>query len=93
MSRRRTQRKGGNYQRLGEMFEGDSADICAGKFPLVSMGGRAEGLACADPGGRTPIGVSGNFYSIFFTPPIHPITPEVAVTPQVKDFVQLENIS
>ena len=29
---------------LGEMFEG------ARKFPLVSMGGRAEGLACADPG-------------------------------------------
>ena len=22
---------------LGEMFEGDSADMCAGKFPLVSM--------------------------------------------------------
>ena len=36
------------------MFEG------AGKFPLVSMGGRAEGLACADPGARTPIGASGN---------------------------------
>jgi hypothetical protein len=32
---------------------------CTGKFPLVSMGGRAEGLACADPGGRTPIGASG----------------------------------
>ena len=32
---------------LGEMFEGDSADTLAGKFPLVSMGGRAEGLACA----------------------------------------------
>ena len=46
---------------LGEMFEGDSADTCAGKFPLVSMGGRAEGLACADPGARTPIGASGNF--------------------------------
>ena len=44
---------------LGEMFEGDSADMCAGKFPLTSMGGRAEGLACADPGARTPIGVSG----------------------------------
>ena len=29
---------------LGEMFEGDSADTCAGKFPLLSMGGRAEGL-------------------------------------------------
>jgi hypothetical protein len=23
---------------LGEVFEGDSADMCAGKFPLVSMG-------------------------------------------------------
>ena len=46
---------------LGEMFEGDSADMRAGKFPLVSMGGRAEGLACADPGARTPIGASGNF--------------------------------
>ena len=45
---------------LGVMFEGDSADMCAGKFPLVSMGGRAEGLACADPGARTPIGASGN---------------------------------
>ena len=46
---------------LGEMFEGDSADTYAGKFPLVSMGGRAEGLACTDPGARTPIGASGNF--------------------------------
>ena len=44
---------------LGEMFEGDSADTCGGKFPLVSMGGRAEGLACADPGARTPISASG----------------------------------
>ena len=40
---------------LGEMFEGDSADMCAGKFPLVLMGGRAEGLAYADPGARTPL--------------------------------------
>ena len=24
---------------LGEMFEGDPADMCTGKFPLVSMGG------------------------------------------------------
>ena len=37
---------------LGEMFEGDSVDTCAGKFPVTSMGGRAEGLACADPGAR-----------------------------------------
>ena len=33
------------------MFEGDSADTC-GKFPLISMGARAEGLACTDPGVR-----------------------------------------
>ena len=46
---------------LGEMFEGDSADMCAVKFLLESMGGRAEGLACVDPGARTPIGASGNF--------------------------------
>ena len=51
---------------LGEMFEGDSADMCAGKCPLVSMGGRAEGLACADHGARTPNGASG-FFVIFFT--------------------------
>ena len=36
------------------MFEGDSADICAGKFLLTPMGSRAEGLVCADPGARTP---------------------------------------
>ena len=46
---------------LGEMFEGDSADTCAGKFPLVSLGGREEGLTCADPGARTPMGASGNY--------------------------------
>ena len=46
---------------LGEMFEGHSADMCARNFPLISMGGQAEGLACADPGARTPIGASGNF--------------------------------
>ena len=43
------------------MFEGDSADTCAGKFLLTAMGGRAEGLACADPEARTPRGASGNF--------------------------------
>ena len=42
------------------MFQGDSAGMCTGKFPLMSMGGQAEGLACAEPGRRTPIGVSGN---------------------------------
>ena len=46
---------------LGKMFEGDSADMCAGKFALVSMWGRAGGLACADLGARTTIGTSGIF--------------------------------
>ena len=49
------------------MFEGYSADTRAGKFPLVSMGGRAEGLACADPGARTPIGASGILFSSLHT--------------------------
>ena len=49
------------YNGLGEMFEGDSADMYAVKFQLVSMGGQAEGLTCADPEARTPIGASGNF--------------------------------
>jgi hypothetical protein len=53
------------FEGMGEMFEGDSADTSAGKFPLVSMGGRAEGLACADLGARTPIGAIGNFLFFF----------------------------
>ena len=52
------------FEGMGEMFEGDSADTCAGKFPLVSMGGRAEGCACEDPEARTPIGASGNFKNL-----------------------------
>ena len=50
------------FEGLGEMFECDSVDTYAGKFLIVSMGGRAEGLACADPGARTPIGASGFFF-------------------------------
>ena len=46
---------------LGVMLEGDSADTCPGKFPLMLMGGRAEGLACTDPEARNPIGTNGNF--------------------------------
>ena len=56
------------FRNFFEHFEGDSAETCAGKFPLMSMGGWAEGLACADPGVRTPIGVSGIVY--FFFPKI-----------------------
>jgi hypothetical protein len=61
---------------LGEMFEGESADMCAGKFPLVLMGGRAEGLACADPGARTPISASGilGIFPFLFLPPLFKTT-------------------
>ena len=45
-----------------EMFEGDFADTCAEKFPVTSVDGRAEGLACTGPGARTTICVSGNFH-------------------------------
>ena len=38
--------------------------MCDEKFPLVLMGGRAEGLTCTDPGVRTPIGASGNLLFI-----------------------------
>ena len=47
------------FKGLGEMFEGDFADMCTEKFPLMSMWGRVEGIECPDPGARTPIGVSG----------------------------------
>ena len=45
-----------------EMFEGDFADTCAEKFPVTSVDGRAEGLACTGPGARTAICVSGNVF-------------------------------
>jgi hypothetical protein len=57
---------------LGEMFECDSADMCGGKFPLVSMGGRAEGLTCAYLGERTPIGASGII--VVFNPVYSPMS-------------------
>ena len=44
------------------MFEGDSADTFTGKIPLVSMGGRAEGLVCADPLRGPPLALA-EFYS------------------------------
>ena len=45
---------------LGEMFEGDSADSFDGKFLLMSIGGRAEAFAFANPG-RGPPSVSKHF--------------------------------
>ena len=54
------------YEGLGEMSEGDPADMCAGKFTPKSLGGPAEGLACRDPGARTRICVRGNFKLVVF---------------------------
>ena len=51
--------------RLGGLFENDSADMSAGKFPLTSMGDRSGGQVCADPGVRTAISVSRNVYITF----------------------------
>ena len=39
---------------LGEMFEGNFADICAVKFPLMLMGGQANGQAGTDSEGGPP---------------------------------------
>ena len=63
---------------LGEMFEGDSADTCGGKFPLMSIWGRADVLLCADPEARTQIGASGNLPMVTKMPHKHvsPLTPK-----------------
>jgi hypothetical protein len=44
----------------GEVFKGDSGDRCAGKFPLESMGGQANGQAYAD-GERGPPSARAEF--------------------------------
>ena len=46
---------------LGEVFKRDSADTCAGKFPLVLMRGRANGQACTD-GERGPPSARAEFF-------------------------------
>jgi hypothetical protein len=55
------------FEGFGGMFDDDSADTGAKKFPLVSMGGRAEGLTCTDLGARTPIGASGIYKHIMYS--------------------------
>ena len=50
---------------MWEMFEGYSADMCAGKIPLVMICSRAEGPACADTGARTLAEFFRKFSDIF----------------------------
>ena len=47
---------------LGEMFEGDSADPCAGKFPLTSMGGPSRGSCVRRPRSEDPNRRERKFY-------------------------------
>ena len=49
---------------LGEMFEGDSADTCAGKFTLVSMGGAERRVSRAQTQERGPPSALAEFFSI-----------------------------
>ena len=65
--------KGGYFQKLSngsktsdmKVFEGDSAETCGGKFPLVLMGGRANCQACAD-GERGPPSARAEIYQRVF---------------------------
>ena len=63
-----------------------SADMCAGKFPLVSMEGRVEGLACAYPGARTPISASGIFSSSSELNSLYTVWKSVIKLPTVSYF-------
>ena len=56
---------------LGEMFEGDSADTCTGKFPLTSMGGGADRQACADGEQGPPSAQAEIFIGTFLVMYIH----------------------
>ena len=48
-------------ERLGEMFKGDSADMCTKQILLVSMGEQADLSSVHRRGARTPIGASENY--------------------------------
>ena len=49
---------------LGEMFEGDSADTCAGKFPLMSMGAERR-VSRAQTRERGPPSARAEFSIVF----------------------------
>ena len=72
------------FEGLGEMSEGYSADTGAGKFPLVSMGGRADRQACAD-GERGPPSARAEIFSLFLLllPPLFKTTEGVVVGFQI----------
>ena len=68
------------------------------KISASVNGGRAEGLACADPGARTPIGASRNYYTYrgvleiiahsFSGPPLPVISCQISQAPLTMDMVE-----
>jgi hypothetical protein len=46
------------------MFQNIPTPTLRRKFSAYDDGGRAEGLACAAPGARTPIGLSGILHTL-----------------------------
>jgi urocanate hydratase len=60
------------------------------EYPMVLMGGQAEGQACADPGARTPIGAIGilqytyRTFSQFAVVHIKDSYPKIIVTAQLN---------
>ena len=69
---------------LGEVFTGDSADTCGEKFPLVSMGGRANGHAWAD-GERGPPSARAELTKVFTKTPTF-LHQHIYITHMVKVF-------
>jgi hypothetical protein len=70
---------------LGEMFEGNSADMCAGKFLLVSMGVTSGLSSVRRRGARTPIGASGNSFLLLLVllPPLFKTSERVVLGFQI----------
>ena len=56
---------------LEEMFEGDSADMCAGNFRWYRWG-PSGGSSVRRPEARTPIGACGNYLKLSDDPATHP---------------------
>ena len=50
---------------LGEMFEGDYADTCAGKFPLVLMVAKRR-VSCAQTRERGPPSAHAEYYLFIY---------------------------
>ena len=73
--------------------EGLSADMCVGKFLLVSMGVRVEGLACADPGARTPIGASGIIFILTQLQQASQLSPSLSLLWQEKEAIKYLSIA